>query len=300
MFPFSQICLEKPDFEDPWGFSEVDCHVQHRTPSPSKRSICFWLRYFDVHRMDRCGKHGTNSHQSQTSPKVVWIRLKTHVILLKKQPQSGSFSIFQPSCDIKYQGLAPPMPRWFWPSWWATCLSFKFLHFGGWTNYDYDVIMIWSFGKSIGLCDRNIDNVFWVARFRSWPHCQGTVSNVHVMGQLAAHFTLVVMFHDVLTTFDRFKPTSKFSKKVRKDHVTCFFFQMWSRFLFRLPFERSILNPGFVFMPVWPYAILIACAALFLEYGAFKEWVFAAVTQMKDVFWFNGNLNKCGCDFLMT
>jgi hypothetical protein len=37
-----------------------------------------------------------------------------------------------------------------------------------------------------------------------------------------------------------------------------------------------------------------------LEYGAFKEWVFAAVTQMKDVFWFNGNLNKCGCDFLMT
>ncbi|CAL1140606.1 unnamed protein product [Cladocopium goreaui] len=27
---------------------------------------------------------------------------------------------------------------------------------------------------------------------------------------------------------------------------------------------------GFVFMPVWPYAILIACAALFLEYWAFK------------------------------
>eukprot|EP00434_Breviolum_minutum_P013045 symbB.v1.2.011493.t1/scaffold768.1/size164025/6 len=38
------------------------------------------------------------------------------------------------------------------------------------------------------------------------------------------------------------------------------------------PFAKVILTfvMGFVFMPIWPYAILIAAAALFLEYWAFK------------------------------
>lgn len=38
------------------------------------------------------------------------------------------------------------------------------------------------------------------------------------------------------------------------------------------PFAKVILTfvMGFIFMPIWPYAILIAAAALFLEYWAFK------------------------------
>ena len=53
-----------------------------------------FIGWIDVVSMEH---HGTNSHQSQTSPKVLWIQLKTHVILLKKTaPElvlSASFSL---------------------------------------------------------------------------------------------------------------------------------------------------------------------------------------------------------------
>ena len=108
---------------------------------------------------------------------------------------------------------------------------------------------------------------FWLTRYIFIRHSgQGACH-----GQLATHkLHRFAMFHDVLTTFDRLKPTSKLKKNEKIASLDSFFFGAGG-FTLASTSEPFVESPGFVFMPVWPYAILIACAALFLEYWAFKE-----------------------------
>lgn len=144
----------------------------YRTPSPSKRGICFWLRYFDVHRMDRCGKQQTHINPRHLQ-KLFGFGWKHNVIFLKKEPH------------VKYQGLAPRSQVYFDLRDGPLFCRLSFCTSGDeqfmimmWLWYDHlenrSVYVTEILTPDFGSQDLDPDHIFkalW-ATFMSWPACR--------------------------------------------------------------------------------------------------------------------------------